>query len=50
MLNIPGLVRARTRLHRHHQDRAKATGEVGVDEDAEDEVQAKDSNQQEVVV
>ena len=47
---------ARIRLHRHRLARCKETGEVGVDEDAEDEevqtkeVEAKGSNQQEVVV
>ena len=45
MLNIPGSVRARTRLHRHCQDRAKATEEVGVDaEDEEVQDRVKEDN------
>ena len=56
MLSIQEQQMARIRLHRHRQARAKEIGEFGVDEDAEDEevpakeVEAKGSNQQEVVV
>ena len=55
MRSIPEPVRARAKLHRHRLARTKEIGEVGADEDAEDEVQvkevqAKDSRQQEVVV
>ena len=55
MLSIPEPMRARAKLHRHRLARTKETGEVGADEDAEDEVQAKEvqakgSRHQEVVV
>ena len=51
MLSILGPARARTKQHHLRQDRATATGEVGEDEDAEDEeVKVDNNSRQEQVV